>query len=199
MNQRQRRIAVEIRRLILKENDQNTVWSELSTLTGDRDIIDGHPRLLRSLGFNDDDYEHWVGPVVEELIESRSENLEIMIEYLDLPRRIKHCNPVKYAELFGHTQLLIDELRNRTIDSSFALNHYILRIRDNVDADPELAIGSMKELLESVAKTVLEVKGETVTERRVFRSFLGVRLSYLSLIRAKLTRMSGVEIQSQEY
>ncbi len=141
-------------------------------LTGDETIISGHPRLFRSLYNNDEDYESHVPEVLAALIKADPSNLEIIIEYLKLPDWLESEDPTEYAKVFGHTQLLLDELNNKTIDTSFEVNQYILRIRNVIDNDPELAIGSMKELLESVVKTVLVENGKTVTGKEKFPQLL---------------------------
>lgn len=180
MDQRQRRIAVAIKRLIL-ESDPNSVWSDIDTLTGGTDIIFDHPRLLRSLRFNDDDYEYCVADVVESLIHDRPENLDIMSEHFNLPQRLKEDNPVEYAKLFGHSQMLLDELRDRTISNSFELNQHIIRIQDVIESDPELAVGSTKELLESTMKTILIERGETLTNREDFPTLVKLTRKSLKL------------------
>lgn len=192
MDQRQRQIAVVIKRLILQSEDPDTVWDELSTLTGEGEIITRHPRLLRSLYFKDEDYEYWISEVIEEIIKSRAENLDTIAEYLRLPEWLKENDPLKYAKLYGHSQLLLDELHNKSIDSSFELNQYVLRIKDVIDTDPELAIGSMKELLESVAKTVLAENGETITGKEKFPKLLRRAQKLLNLDPSELdTNVKG--------
>lgn len=171
MVQRQRRLVVASKYRIL-ELDQDDVWSDLSTLTGAKDVIINHPRLFRSLRNNDPDYGYCVAEVIQQLIDVRAENLDIILDYLRLPNWMKENDPTEYAKLFGHSQLLIDDLRNRTIANSFELNQHILRIQDVIDSDPELAIGSMRELLESVVKTVLIENGKTFTSKEKFPQLL---------------------------
>ena len=38
-----------------------------------------------------------------------------MLDHLEIPKWMKQNNPTEYAKLFGHSQLLIDDLRNRTV------------------------------------------------------------------------------------
>lgn len=172
MDQRQRQIAVVIKRLILQSEEQGTVWDELSTLTGEEDIIFSHPRLMRSMHFGDDDYEFCVSEVIKELIESSAGNLDTITDHLRLPQWLKENDPLNYAKLFGHSQLLLDELHIRTINSSFEVNQYILRIRDCIESDPELAIGTMKELLESLMKSILVARGQCLTGKEEMQNLL---------------------------
>ncbi len=46
---------IELRERVASNFDA-TNWAELGLLTGQSNIIDGHSRLLRSLGFGDEDY-----------------------------------------------------------------------------------------------------------------------------------------------
>ena len=48
-------------------------WTELGLLTNTSDRIDGHPRLLRSLYFGDDDYEGCVLDMVPVVLAEVSE------------------------------------------------------------------------------------------------------------------------------
>lgn len=172
MDQRQKRIIIAVKRLIIIEPDQNAVWSDLATLTDGKDIIYNHPRLLRSLDFNDEDYESCVGDVLVELVDNRPDRLDIIVNYVKLPQWLKANDPSEYAELFGHSQLLIDQLKDRAVSNSFELNQYILRIQDVIESDPELAVGSTKELLESTMKTILEKQGQTLSGNENFPSLV---------------------------
>lgn len=137
-------------------------WDELAYLTDGRDIIYNHPRLLRSLSFGDDDYDGHIFSVLESLIAQDPGNLQIIINYLDLPDWLKENSPKEFEELYGHTQPLLDGLEGIAITNSFELNQHISRIRRAIESDPELAVGSTKEMVESVLKSILEASGETV-------------------------------------
>lgn len=137
-------------------------WDELAYLTNGHDIIHNHPRLLRSLYFGDDDYDGHIFEVLESLISQDISNLQIIIDYLDLPEYLKENSPKEFEELYGHTQPLLDGLEDVAITNSFELNQHILRIRRAIESDPELAVGSTKEMVESVLKNILEANGETV-------------------------------------
>ena len=164
MTLRERKLVVAIKHRILDESWTGE-WSDVATLTGGNDIIYGHDRLLRSLRFGDNDYEDCVAEVIASLIEQDCANLESLVEYFKVDSWLKHHDPHEYASLFGHTQLLLDNLKNDAIRTSFALNQYILRIQDAIESDAELAIGSTKDLLESVLKSILVDSGETLSGR----------------------------------
>jgi len=55
---------------------------------------------------------------------------------------------------------LIKMIRDTSLNLSH-LNMYIDRIQSSVDTDPSLAIGSIKELVESTLKTILSLRGVT--------------------------------------
>ncbi len=172
MDQRQRRIIVAVKQLIIGEPDQDAVWSDLATLTDGEDIIFGHPRLLRSLRFNDEDYESCVGDVLVKLVDKRPDILDIIVNYVKLPQWLKANDPLEFAVLFGHSQLLINQLKDLAVSNSFELNQYILRIQDSIESDPELAVGSTKELLESIMKTILVKQGQNLSGKENFPSLV---------------------------
>jgi hypothetical protein len=58
-------------------------WQDLAELTGQADIILGHPRLLRSLHWQDDDYEGHVLPILRSLVEANPSLLKVIEEYVD--------------------------------------------------------------------------------------------------------------------
>lgn len=58
-------------------------WEELGLLTGTSDLINHHPRLLRSLSWNDEDYAGNVLTVLRRIIEQDPRTLSTIEEYLD--------------------------------------------------------------------------------------------------------------------
>ena len=58
-------------------------WEELGLLTDGTDFIDHHPRLLRSLSFQDDDYPGNALIVLRQIVEQNFRNLSIMESYVD--------------------------------------------------------------------------------------------------------------------
>jgi len=61
---------------------------------------------------------------------------------------------------------LIRSLESVIIDSSYIVKH-LERIRNSINSDPELAIGSTKELIETVLKTILEDAGEDIRNKDI--------------------------------
>jgi hypothetical protein len=58
-------------------------WEEIGLLTGCCEIINSHPRLLRSLHWNDDDYAGHVLSILHRIIKYSPEALKIIEKYLD--------------------------------------------------------------------------------------------------------------------
>jgi len=58
-------------------------WEEIGLLTGFGNLINHHPRLLRSLSWNDEDYSGNVLSVIRSIIENDPKQLPIIEEYLD--------------------------------------------------------------------------------------------------------------------
>jgi hypothetical protein len=58
-------------------------WSELGLLTGASDIINGHHRLLRSLSWNDSDYQGNVLDVLQSIVQRDIRLLPVIESYLD--------------------------------------------------------------------------------------------------------------------
>lgn len=57
-------------------------WRELGILTNHLDEVEGHHRLLRSLGFGDDDYEGHVLTMLQQIIADDPSNLDIIAQYV---------------------------------------------------------------------------------------------------------------------
>jgi hypothetical protein len=160
MDERQRdRLVVAVKRCI-EEKFSGSEWDELGYLTGSKDAITDHHRLLRSLHFMDDDYGSNVFSVIDEIIKRDPANLQIISDYIKLPEWLRENQPQEYEDLYGHMQPLLASAEALAITSSFQLNQQIARIRRALESDPELAVGSAKEMLESVLKTVLSGFGE---------------------------------------
>ncbi|MBN2303479.1 MAG: abortive infection family protein [Anaerolineae bacterium] len=68
---------------------------------------------------------------------------------------------IAQLEKFTH-QPLLEATTQIAIANSFELDQHLDRIRKAIDVDPELAVGSTKELVESVLKTVLVGFGEDI-------------------------------------
>src|SRR5438105_4567165 len=58
-------------------------WEEVGLLTGETDLITGHHRLLRSLHWQDEDYDGNALTVLRALTEKNPKNLAIIEQYVN--------------------------------------------------------------------------------------------------------------------
>jgi hypothetical protein len=137
-------------------------WIELGYFTECSQIIEGHGRLLRSMQFGDDDYEGNILEVVNTLIGKNPENLNVIVQYTHLREWLGEYDRPLFSLLFANSEMVLGEVTQVSIRTSVDLTHSIDRIRRAVEIDPELAIGSTKEMLEAVLKTILKASGEEV-------------------------------------
>ena len=76
-----RRKIVELKNTAVA-NFTSSHWLELGTLTDQYDMVDNHPRLLRSLSFGDDDYEGCAIQVLTAMAEAGEQNLAEIDHYV---------------------------------------------------------------------------------------------------------------------
>jgi len=160
MDSKQKNKKILALKRCINETFSKSRWKELGYWTDGKEIIQEHPRLLRSYDFGDDDYEDCILDVLETLIEKDSGNLEKIIEYTKLEEWLNENNRTDYDEIFGHTNPLLDSTEKVAISNSFDLQHHILRIRRSIESDPSAAIGSTKDMVESVLTIIVEGFGE---------------------------------------
>ena len=68
-------------RIVEKFTSSN--WQDIALLTDSERVINGHPRLLRSLGFGDDDYSGNVVEVLLSIVKADPSHLATIEEYFD--------------------------------------------------------------------------------------------------------------------
>lgn len=137
---------------------QSVTWREVGMLTQSKDIIGSEDRLERSQYFGDGDYDGHILNVVEGIVNRDPLNETKLIGYI-LPR-------LSQTE---HDQAVLDRLRKiadyleviRVIGADDLSEHphltaHINRIEQALFDDPEAAIGSCKDLVESALKTFLD-------------------------------------------
>lgn len=131
-------------------------WEELGYLTGTREVIVRHPRLLRSLRFGDDDYGACIFEVLPEILGPNMENLAEVETFTDAEEWLSLNDPRMYSQLYtglaGPVKSLEEAIQAHNVAE---LNQQVARIMKSINDDPALAIGSSKELLETVMKTIL--------------------------------------------
>lgn len=131
-------------------------WLELGYLTEHVDLIQEHPRLLRSLVWGDPDYPSNVIEVVPKILGESLENLPTVEEFVGLEGWLKENDERLYGDLYGGDVVSLEQIEKAGAISGVAeLNRHASRIRQSIRSDPEQSIGSAKELLETVLKTIL--------------------------------------------
>lgn len=152
-----KKTVLALQRVIGATFDQQE-WSKLAYITNTEEIIYGHPRLLRSLSFGDNDYDDCMRDVIEDLLTKGHED-EVK-RFVKLDEWLLKSDPDLYIDLYGDPLTGLKELEDiGKISNIPELLRHVNRIRGSIHSDPELAIGSSKELLETVLKTILEEHG----------------------------------------
>lgn len=144
-------------------------WMRLGMATNSVETIRNHKRLLRSLGWGDDDYLTCIWDVMPKLLGEQRvpgargvtyTNLDTVARHLDLEKWLRENDPKKHRQLYGDAAgPFLDDLEESDQDTLDSIQEYLHRIRQSMNDDPALAIGSAKELLEAVLKSVLGLHG----------------------------------------
>jgi hypothetical protein len=142
-------------------NSEN--WKEIGYMTDTIEWIKQHPRLLRSLAWGDDDYGGHVYDAIGYILQQDYGNVEKLLKYECIEGWIKGNEPKLYLELYGENLIPTDVIMDISQASQeIDVEEHINRIRDSLVKDPAVAIGSTKELLETVFKTVLHIDGAII-------------------------------------
>jgi hypothetical protein len=162
---------------VIEATFDRTRWLELALATDNLDRVKKHPRLLRSLSWGDDDYLGFVIDMVPIVLGraqphpltlggpsyKRSQgfpNLRVVEEVLNLQAWLKEHDPDLYRDLYaGEDEAVLDELQTAADLGVPDVDEHAVRIRRSLHEDPAQAIGSSKELLETVLKAVLGLHG----------------------------------------
>jgi len=147
-------------------------WTEVGMLTRCKDIIASEDRLERSRLFGDPDYDEHVLNVLEGAVDRDPQNESILVQYV----QSKLTGPyVEDSPVRDRLQKIADHLDAiRVIGADDLSEHphiaaHVNRIKGDVIDDPESAIGSSKDLVESALKTFLdkpdsELKGQSIPQ-----------------------------------
>src|SRR3989338_1336234 len=82
------------------ENFSHGDWVNLGQLTNTSEIISKHPRLIRSLGFGDDDYGLNVAEGLNQICGDNEENIEQIIDFYDIDLWYEQKDLKKYERIF---------------------------------------------------------------------------------------------------
>lgn len=75
-------------------------WLTLGQITGNVQLVTEHPRLLRALGFGDEDYEYAAAEVINKLLQDNSV-IEDVVDHFDIDLWFRQKAPEKYQRIFG--------------------------------------------------------------------------------------------------
>jgi hypothetical protein len=177
-------VELAVGKCLIAEMDQDR-WTTLAQLTGTKDQIHTHPRLLRALRFGDDDYDGhvydmvpiilgaevtWGEPYSSQDVQTRFPRLAMVADFIDLPAWLALNESDLYERLFsedGNEATLPDgtvlsEAEAIAVRLGVAeMRRQVERIRRDYVSDPEAAIGQAKELIESTCKTILDITGDS--------------------------------------
>jgi hypothetical protein len=78
-------------------------WITLGQMTGQLPKIEGHTRLLRALGFGDDDYAMHAARILSEILERDEALVHDVIDHFDIELWYEQTSPEKYRKVFGST------------------------------------------------------------------------------------------------
>jgi hypothetical protein len=97
-------------------------WTEIGYITSSDEWIDSHPRLLRSLRWEDDDYKGHVLDAVKYVLHTDTDNLKKLFEYEPISRWLKKNERGFYDELFAEifNMEVPHVIPNISTDSGFA-------------------------------------------------------------------------------
>lgn len=85
----------------VQESFSESDWYALGQLTGQLTTVSNHPRLLRALGFGDDDYAHCVAEVLDKIFAANEGTISEVIDHFDIDLWYQQKSPEKYKKLFS--------------------------------------------------------------------------------------------------
>lgn len=157
-------------------------WYELATLVGEYDLVDNHPRLLRSLSFGDSDYDGCVIQVITEMAQRNKQNLKIIEEFLCNDCKIEVMMPSSVANPGGFVVrpkvFRVEDIKNdvnlisvmmpfakefddvyEAIESTARQSYYSCKRADKVWESHEI-IQDIFNLIRSAAIVVVDISGK---------------------------------------
>lgn len=203
------KVILAVGKCLASDAMDSDMWTELSLRTGTRDIVNSHPRLLRSKAWGDPDHqEHvwWVTPRMLGEAEkgrrprgdlaARFPNLGLISDFAGVRGWVAENDPVLFADVCTQdgpgdatmpdgTVLDAAEQAAARLDVR-EMRSQIDRIRRDFSGDPEAAIGQSKELVETVTKTILGLTGDSPSTKEDVPGLVKQTLVHLGLDPAKV-------------
>lgn len=103
MNSSDRKKVAVIAEYVIESFSEND-WATLGQITGGLKTISDHPRLFRSLSFNDDDYNYCTAEVLDSIFSKDASLISEVIDYFDVDLWYQQKSPAKYQKLFDTSQ-----------------------------------------------------------------------------------------------
>lgn len=103
MNSSDRKKVAVIAEYVIESFSEND-WATLGQITGGLKAISEHPRLFRSLSFNDDDYNYCTAEVLDSIFSKDTSLIFEVIDYFDIDLWYQQKSPAKYQKLFDTSQ-----------------------------------------------------------------------------------------------
>lgn len=189
--------------IMIGETFDQEDWFHLGAVTDTVDLITDHSRLLRSLRFGDEDYLRCIYQVLPEILGERSQrrhltaqqtvasfgNLEVVEEQLGLEVWLRDNKPAVHRELYGGADTsFVDDVVEAVHDPLTVadVEAHAQRIRGGLHTDSAQAVGSAKELLETVLKSVLGLHGTGKETQQDLPKLLGGALDELGMSPGRL-------------
>lgn len=94
--------TLALKRCIEATFDQGK-WLGLGYLTDSVDLVERHPRLLRSLSWGDPDYGQRIFEVLPRMLGDNMENLAVIERYTGLSTWLRENDPATHAQLYSGT------------------------------------------------------------------------------------------------
>ncbi len=108
---------IELRKIVSAIRDyavekfSDAEWVDFGYVTEASDLIENHPRLLRSLAFNDDDYSYCATQVVNEALEERPEKIQEVVEHFGVDLWLEEKDERRHQRVFTETRPLVPSPR----------------------------------------------------------------------------------------
>ncbi|MGE6718775.1 abortive infection family protein [Peribacillus frigoritolerans] len=139
-------------------------WTKLAYEIDEVNAIEGHSRLIRSLNWSDPDYTQNVIEVLKQ-IGRKPEKLARIAEHINLADWLETRRSDLYNELYKNNDEPSHLLDENPLDTdTFDLTKQLRRIYSSLEEDPELALGTTKEMVETVLKTILSDKVDNLDD-----------------------------------
>lgn len=160
-------------------------WKKFAIRYGLDDEILGHSRFLRSMRWNDADYEGHVLDLIDHLCSANVPAILHLFE--DIPDIRRNLDQHILAAWDGQVDPLVTALSHslEALDSATAgidLGAYAGRVEEALPHDPQQAIGATKDLLEATMRTILDENGISNTDKMDFPELTNTCFSELGLL-----------------